>query len=955
MRAALLVPCAFVLLALRPLPAVAQVDTFLGQKVGAVRVAMGGETIRDPDLENVLETRPGDALSAAGVRESIIHLMALGRFDDVQVFAERQPTGLVVTYEVRPLRTVRSLGFRGHLGLDQSRLRTEIADRYGSTPPVSRSRDIGETLKELYRAHGYADAAITPRPTLGPSPNEATLTFEIEAGAQPRIDAVRFLDTDPKIDQAELQRQLRLRAGLPYDPADLEQRRASYTDALRSRGFYKATIAVAPQAAPNGNVTMEVTGVRGPRVAVQLAGDPVPGGRLEDLVPLRRENAVDDDLVEDWSGNIERFLRVEGYRDAKVTPESREAGDQLRYVFNVRRGMQYLIDNITVQGSEAVPIPKVLEALAPLKVVKGQPFAERTVQAAVDRLVSEYRGKGFTSASAKPEYEMRPGRGTVHVDITVRVSEGQQTLIDSVQFAGNEQVPEADLVRLVKSKAGTPFVVSTLDEDRDEIMRLYLDRGYQLAAVELPDPAQMMSADKTRAAVRFVIHEGPQVLIDHVLIVGNTRTSGSTIRSALQLVPGQPLGLENLLEGQRRVAALGLFRRVQVSQLPRGSEARRDVLVTVQEAPATTIAYGGGLEGAKRQRNVNGTPVSAVDIAPRGLFEIGRRNLWGKNRAISFNGSFAVRPESVGVVGTGLREYRALGAYREPHILRLPVDFLVTGGIEQAVRPAYSFNRRGIRAEVVRPLSKTMTFVTRYALDRTRVINPAQNNPQDVILLERLFPTVRLSKVSSSLVRDTRSEDPVDPDSGMLTSVDGEIAPPLLGSEVGVAKTLLQAFAYRKLPTKRRVVFAGGVRIGFVTGYGTTPAGPVLAPPLSERFFAGGNTTVRGVAEDTLGTPATFVSGFATGGGGLVILNAELRTSIWKSLAAVTFIDAGNVYELASKTRPTDLQPAVGFGLRYKSPIGPIRVDLGFNLDRRVLGTQRESLTVISFGIGQAF
>jgi outer membrane protein insertion porin family len=961
------------LLALAPLPAAAQVETYLGKPIADVRLAMEGQPTTEAELLGILETRVGDPLAAAQVRESIIHLMALSRFDDVEVNAQLTPAGVVLTYELRPLRAVRAIEFRGRLGLPESELRRQVADRYGTSPPLARAADIRDSLRDVYRDHGYSGTTIGVHPDIQSHPGQVTLAVDIVAGTQARVEKINFGETDRRIDRAELLGRLQLREGRPYDPADLAQRVSGYTDSLRGKGFYEANIAVSPRySVDNVSVDLDITALRGPRVVVELAGDSVPSARLDELVPIKRENSVDKDLIEDWTGNIERQLRALGFKDAKAPAERRETDAELRIVFNVQRGPRYVIDTIDVAGNQALGSGDLLALLAPLKLVPGQPFAERTVEAGRDRIVARYQSDGFLTAAAKPEYRNQPTAGEVRVAIAIQVVEGPRTVIASVAFAGNEHVPAAELERAVKARAGAGFFPPALDNDRNNILAIYLDRGYLLATVALPDDKTMISPDRTRADVRFLIHEGPQIVLDHILIVGNEHTKASTIRNALQLVPGEPLALNKLADAQQRVATLGLFRRVQVSQLQRGSEARRDILVTVQEAPATTIAYGGGLEGAKRQRvDANGNPVEAIELAPRGLFDISRRNLWGKNRSLSFNGSFAVRPESTGVVGTGLREYRALGTYREPRIFGVAADLMITGGVEQAVRPAYSFNRRGVRAEVARSLSKTLTLYTRYALDRTHIIN----EPPSVelqILLGRILPPVRLSKLSSSVVRDTR-DDAVDPGRGLLASLDCEVAPQFIGSEVGVAKTLLQTFVYRQLPGRRRLVFAGGIRLGFATGYGTTERrddqgnlvldkqtgtpiiDQVTSPPLSERFFAGGNTTVRGVAEDTLGTPATLISGFATGGGSLLILNGELRYSVWKSLAAVTFVDAGNVYELASSFQPTNLQPAVGVGLRYKSPIGPIRVDVGFNLNRRVLGTQRESLAVFSFGIGQAF
>jgi outer membrane protein insertion porin family len=126
--------------------------------------------------------------------------------------------------------------------------------------------------------------------------------------------------------------------------------------------------------------------------------------------------------------------------------------------------------------------------------------------------------------------------------------------------------------------------------------------------------------------------------------------------------------------------------------------------------------------------------------------------------------------------------------------------------------------------------------------------------------------------------------------------------------------------------------------------------------PASERFFAGGDTTIRGFALDTVGTPATIsTNGFPRGGNAVLILNTELRLPVWREVGAALFADGGNVFDRVTNFDFGELRGALGFGLRYRSPVGPIRIDVGFKLDRREIGGGLEPRAVWHFSIGQAF
>ena len=447
------------------------------------------------------------------------------------------------------------------------------------------------------------------------------------------------------------------------------------------------------------------------------------------------------------------------------------------------------------------------------------------------------------------------------------------------------------------------------------------------------------------------------------------------------LRPGDPLGFEAVAETQRRISALGLFRRVRITEIDHGVSGSRDLLVTVEEAPSTTLGYGGGVEMSRRlvQTSASDVPEERFEFAPRGFVEIGRRNLFGRNRSVNLFARVSLRARGDTTVtndgvqpATDFNEYRVVGTYRQPRLLA-GADFLASGILEQGARTSFDFNRKSARAELARRVGARWSVSGRYALERTEVFNETVS-PEDELLIDRLFPQVRLSTVSSSLIRDTR-DDPLGPTSGTLVGLDTEVAGRAMGSEVGFVKSFLQGFMYKRLSRGRGTVLATGARVGLAAGFSReVPAldsdgNPVVGPggqpvlvrvddlPASERFFAGGDTTVRGWGLDQLGTPETLdANGFPLGGNAVLVLNAELRVPVWGDLGAVMFLDGGNVFRRVDDFDLGEVRGAAGFGVRYRSPIGPLRFDLGFKLDRRVLPNgQQERPTALFISLGQAF
>ncbi len=474
------------------------------------------------------------------------------------------------------------------------------------------------------------------------------------------------------------------------------------------------------------------------------------------------------------------------------------------------------------------------------------------------------------------------------------------------------------------------------------------------------------------------MHEGPQSLIDRVLIAGNERTKVETIDREAGLKTGMPLSFVALADAQRRLSALGLFRKIQVSQVTRGTGNRHDVLVIVEEAPVYSVGYGGGVEGAYvlKTNAATGLPEPRLDVAPRGFFEIGRRNLWGKNRSLNlfvrgalrtsgtFNSDQAPPGSTTAASSAGVSEYRFLVAYREPLFMGLPFDFTGTVNVDQAIRSTFDFNRKQLFAEARHRFGSNLAVAGRYSLSENRIFN-ARIDPASALDVDKLFPQVRLSAFSGSIARSSR-DDAFDPTRGTLLSFDATLAARAIGSEVGFAKGFMQAFIYKQVPKTGGAVLAAGARLGLANGFRQAvpaPDGSVTVIdqeiPASERFFSGGDTSVRGFALDQLGSASVLdQNGVSNGGNGLVVFNAELRMPIWKkkSLGGVVFVDTGNVFATVGDIDLAQLRTAVGFGARWKSPVGPLRLDFAWKLHPITFenGT-REKGFAWYITIGQAF
>jgi outer membrane protein insertion porin family len=813
----------------------------VGRPVTEIAVEEEGRPVSEPTITALIETHVGYPLDAGEVRETIAHLMSLNRFDDVQVLAEDAGSGIRVRYVLTPLHPVDTIEFRGMLSLPEDSLQRLVVDGFGSSPRAARAPEIVEALRAEYRRRGYANARIDSRLIETHNPDRATLVFEIESGRRLVIADRRFTQRDADV-QGTLTEVPDIKPGQPFDDDAIERELRRWEDSMHAQGYYEARASHGNEITEDGAI-VSVNLTRGPHVAVTFTGDPLPEVERDRLVPIRTEGSADEDLLEDSSRAIETYLYTRGYRDANARYTTEERSGELVITFDVGRGPRYVVRSVSVTGNTAVPEQELLPLI---KLKSGEPFVRSTVSAGLGAIERLYRARGFTRVQVKsdesvqvPEKVSDPDRPT---DVQIAIAEGPRTVIGMVSFTGNAAIDEAALRSVAMLSPGQAYSESEVVAGRERLDLEYRNRGYD-SVVVTSEPT--FADDDSTADVSFKIAEGPQVMVDHIIIIGNRRISTRIIERELLLREGQPLGYSELVQSRTRLFALGLFRRIQIEPLMHSGETRRDVLVQVEESPPTVLGYGGGLEGGSLLRTGDdGFAEERFEIAPRGFFQIGRRNLWGKNRRVDLFTRLAVRPRdpppvqiTPPVEGTPpaqqedfsgrFYEYRVLGQFREPKAFDTAADVVVTGLTEQARRSSFNFDRKEARVEAGFRLSPVYSAIGLYSFQRTRLFD-VRYTPEDAPpLIDRLFPQVRLSKVSGSLIRDKR-DDPIDPSNGTLMIVDGEIAARLLGSEVGFVQTYLQGFHYRQLPTTQRVVLALGARVGLAHGFARDVGGVII-------------------------------------------------------------------------------------------------------------------------------
>jgi outer membrane protein insertion porin family len=461
-------------------------------------------------------------------------------------------------------------------------------------------------------------------------------------------------------------------------------------------------------------------------------------------------------------------------------------------------------------------------------------------------------------------------------------------------------------------RAGDPFRAIAVARARNALTAAYRDLGFPQVAITVDS---QLSPDRSQADVTFRVDPGPRVEIEQVLIAGLVKTQEQVVRRELLVKEGEPFRWNRILESHRRLSALGLFRSVALYELDPDEPLRRSLVVAVEEGPRTTLAYGLGAAGIGR--SVGGTSTgSDIDPTLRASAEVTRRNLGGWNRDLSLFARLSSRGS------------RFLATYREPYVFGRQANLSATVFREDEERTEFSFDRVGGSLEATQTLTPRWNLILRYTISQNHL--SAVRVPEENV--DRQYRSARESGPSVSIVGDTR-DDPLDPRRGAFVSADVQFSHAALGGR-SFLKGYAQASSYLSLD--RRTVLALGTRLGAAETF----RGQDLDPP--DRFYLGGPYSLRGFDTDSV---------LPTGGRALWQGSLEMRLGIRGRLAAGLFLDVGAVFPTLASMGLKNLRESAGIGLRYRTPIGPIRIDWAQKLDVRP-GEPKRRLHVT---VGHAF
>ena len=945
--------------------------SYEGQKVSSIEIA-GRPDFNLQRCPECLVQKVGEPFSRQKVDQTASALQAAGKFERIDVQAEPEATGVRIVFVATPAVYLGIFEFPGAKRFPYSQLIQAANYPLPEAFNPSEVETDSQSLVTFFRQEGYFEAEVHPRIDLNLPEAIANVQFDSELGKRAKFGTVD-IDNLPDNEGPALTHKLttlsaRLRAaairpGKTYHHSTINRATKYLQKTLEKQGYLGAQVKLsgAEYEATDNRAKIHFNVNPGDKTRVEITGARVWPWTRNSLLPVYQGVSINDETVTEGRQALVSYFQQKGYFDVAVESEFNRGAESDTVIYRITKGRKHKVTAVDLTGNQALPSSTLMPLIAVEKkhLLSHGKSSEQLVQTSIRNLKAVYQSEGFSDVQVTSASRQIDG----NIQITFRVVEGPRDTVNSLSIEGASTLPQSQFAPGgLKLAAGQPYSQAHVQTDRANILSNYLKAGYLIAGFR-EEASQVSKSEPHRIDVVYHIFEGPRVITGNVVTLGCQRTKQRLIdRDVGQIRQGQPLAESELLGAASKLYNhTGVFDWAQVDpKEPVTMQANGDVLVKVHESNRNEFTYGLGFEVIDRGGSIPSGTVALPNLppiglpsnfttsektfyGPRGTFQYTRNNLFGKGESLSLTG-FAGRLDQRGAV-----------YYIDPNFRWSSWKATSSFSVERdEENPIFSSQEEQATLQFQHALDKgkKTIFFAQYAYSKVDLTR---------ILIPDLVPTkdqhVRLSTLTGNVTRDTR-DNPLDEHKGSLSSVEFDFNTTSLGSSVDFAKLTGQAAIYRE--KFHHIVWAESVRIGLAQPFMNSFV------PLSEEFFTGGGNSLRGFPLDGAGpqrkvevcnsgsSSACTLIQVPNGGNELLLLNSEARIPlpVKKGLSLAVFYDGGNVFPNVGFHDFTSLYSNnVGLGLRYSTPVGPIRIDIGRNLNP----IQGVKATQYFIGIGQAF
>ncbi len=725
-----------------------------------------------------------------------------------------------------------------------------------------------------------------------------------------------------KTDSGAIMRQIKSQAGDIYSAAQLRddlknifkmgyfddvQLEVTDTDKGREVTFVVTEKAVIGQITIGGNKEMEEK-------------------EIKDVLSVHPNTILSTKEVQSSVENIKKLYKDKGFYNTEVTAKlDYPKPERVNIQFLITEGVKVYIKEIRIVGNTAFSEKEIKKVMATSEkgllswITESGRLKRDILDQDRARIAAFYHNHGYVEAQVGEPEVQREGEWLY---ITFDIAEGERYRVGTIDLAGDLIEDKNDLLALVKLNQEKFFSRQVLREDVMRLTDRYAEHGYAFAEV---NPQLQKNADLKRMDVVIDIKKGTLVHVNRIVIKGNTRTRDKVIRREMQLKEGGLLDATAIRKSTERLQHLEYFEEVNITPEPTTQDDLMDVVVNVKEKPTGTFSIGAGYSSVDR-------------ISVMG--EISQNNFMGKGQRVSL----AANLSSV--------SSRFNFSFTEPHLDDSKLLFGFDAYNWRREYDDYTQDSKGGAVRFGYPIWEKWQLFWAYGYDYTNV------SDYDPVAAD-LYWNGATSYIKLGAARDTRDR-PSDPTKGTVHSISLKQAGSILGGDSAFTKVegaTSWFFPWTEVPYLKEVnrPWFNETVLHLKGSAGYAVANETGKLPIYEKFFLGGLNTIRGFENSKVSPTETLSDGriVRIGGEKMWYVNAEWIFPIAQEigLKGDVFFDAGNVYTNSQSWDVNNLKKAVGFGFRWLSPMGPLRLEWGYNLDP----APDEKQGVWDFSIGGGF
>lgn len=939
---------------------VSPTEAFEGQPVASITFDPAAQPLENAVIAGLIPLRAGQPFHAADARASIEKLFATGRYLDIQIDA--QPAGSSVA-----LRFItKNSWFFGHLEIQGDVSEPPNVGQLLSVAGITLGEPFDDAvleqaeknIRKLLTDDGYFDPAVSHHLDYEVAHQQANVTFEVHVARRAHYTAPVITGDTSVLDAKAIEKatawrrflmpgyrgitQTRTRLGIDKIRLKYQNQKPSRLMATVTFGGIdpsdtgKRSPTGTPRIAVNPGPAVEVSGTGAHRTFLMKTlkvGGKLSQKDLTPILPIFEEGTVDADLLAEGKENLRDYFQVQGYFDVTVDFSQQQVKDgNTEIVYTINPGQRHRLVSVVIRGNKFFDEKTIRERMFLLpksfEFRRGR-FSE--VLAARDKATIEdlYRSNGFRDVRVVTETQDDYKKVTGDIAAFFTIEEGTQYRVASLIIAGAEKLDLTETKDQLSSQEGQAFSEYSVAADRETLINKYSAAGFSDVTFAW---AWTQGSKPYTVNLTFTLFEGKPQYVREAVVTGLSITRRSLVDKQIAQRPGDPLSAGSMAETQRRLYDLGIFSQVNMAvQNPDGAEDRRYVLYDLLEASRYSITAGAGTEfgrigGGTAAADLS-SPAGSAALSPHVSLNLTRLNLFGLGQSLGLQ------------LRVSTLQKRGSINYFVPRIFgrtKLDGSFSVLYDDTHDVNTFHAV-REEFSSQIAQHVSKQLAVFYRYSY-RNVAVSDLKISP---FLAPRLAQSVRVGIASFNVAHDRR-DDPTDAHKGIYSTLDVGLATKAFGSNTSFVRVLARNASYYSLGPKlvlaRETQF--GVEPAFSIPANSDPSDPI---PLSERFYGGGGNTQRGFPQNQAG-PRDSATGFPLGGSALFFNSTELRFPLYgANIHGVLFEDMGNVFSsignLSFRVSQKDISDfdymahAIGFGVRYRTPLGPLRFDLGYALN----------------------